>query len=117
MTQKTHLVNMFIIATAIVIICAARSKFSELFVAEVPMIPQYDGYGAQGGPTQPIQGGYPNGNPMIYQNQIYPARIPYYNEMGRQCNSIKDCGSMGVCTNGSCKTVPYENTVFNIPTH
>lgn len=114
MSNKSQLVNMFIIATAIILICVARAKFSELFVAEVPIPPYYQGYGAQGSPP-PIKGGYPQGEPRIYSNQIYPARIPYYNEMGRPCNSIKDCGSMGVCQDGSCKTIPYENSVFNVP--
>lgn len=115
MSNKTQLVNMFIIAVAIILICAARSKFSELFVAEVPMIPQYQGYGAQGGNVPPPPGGYPHGEPRIFPNQIYPARIPFYTEAGRKCNSIKDCGSMGICQDGTCNTIPYENSVFNIP--
>ena len=116
-SNKTQIINMLIIAVAIVLISAAKVKFNEMFVAQVPHIPFDQGYGAQGGSVPPIRGGYPVGQPRIFENQIYPARIPYYNEMGRPCNSVKDCGSMGVCKEGHCKTIPYENSVFNVPVH
>lgn len=115
MGQKTQLINMFILAIAIILVCSARSKFSELFVAQVPLPPQYQGYGAQGDPGQ-IMGGHPQGNPYQYPNQIYPARIPYYTEMGRPCDSIQSCGSMGKCENGKCNAIPYEKSVFNVVT-
>ena len=114
---RSNVVNLFILGIAIVLICVVKTKFSELFVAQVPMMGLPGNGGAQGGPVANsypsfVQGGHPQGNPYTFNNQIYPARIPYYPEVGRPCES-GDCGVLGKCENGVCKAMPYNKTVFN----
>lgn len=104
MKHNTQLINMLILAFAIILICVAKSKFSELFVPQVPIPP--NNYNYIPPPTQ-------NPQALMYQQQIYPAKIPHYNELGRPCDSVKDCGIMGVCKEGKCNAIPYQNTVFN----
>ena len=113
--SRSNVINLFILGIAIVLVCVVKTKFSELFVAQVPMIPGMHGYGAQGGNVANsypsfVNGGHPQGNPYQFPNQIYPARIPYYSEVGRPCDG--DCGVLGKCENGVCKAVPYQKTVF-----
>ena len=115
----SKIINLFILAIAIVLVCVTKSKFSELFVAQVPMIPNMQGYGAQGGPVANsypsfVDGVHPMGNPYQYQNQIYSSpRIPYYPELGKVCkNNGGDCGVLGKCENGVCQAMPYNKTVF-----
>lgn len=114
--SRSNIANLFILGLAIVLVCVAKTKFSELFVAQVPMVPGMHGYGAQGGQVANsypsfVQGGHPQGNPYTFGKQIYPARIPYYPELGRPCDG--DCGVLGKCENGVCKAQPYHKTVFN----
>lgn len=106
MKQNTQLINMLILAFAIILICVAKSRFSELFVPQVPLPP--NNY-----PMPPMISSNPQA-PLMYPQQIYPAKIPHYNELGRPCDSIKDCGIMGVCQEGKCNAIPYQNTTFNI---
>lgn len=116
--SRTNIINLFILAIAIILVCLAKNKFSELFVPQVQLPPYLDSYGAQGGHVAnsypSLAGGvHPQGNPNRFQNQIYPARIPYYAELGRPCTNQKDCGVLGKCEGGSCNSIPYEKTVFN----
>ena len=118
--QKLQLINMFILAVAIILVCVAKSRFYELFVASLPEPPFYQGYGAGGNSRESllqlqVPGTQPQGNPYIYQNQVYPGRIPYYNELGRPCAQGQDsCGSVGKCENGKCAAIPYSRTAFNV---
>ncbi len=115
--SRSNVINLFILGIAIVLVCAIKTKFSELFVAQVPIVSyNQGGYGAQGGHVANsypsfVNGGHPQGNPYTFPNQIYPAKIPYYPELGRPCDG--DCGVLGKCENGTCKAVPYNKTVFN----
>ena len=115
--KRSSITNLLILGIAILLICNIKTKFSEMFVANVPMIPNDDGYGAQGGvfsgnyPGYSV-GGHPNGNPYTFNNQIYPAKIPYYPELGRPCEGNAGCGVLGKCENGVCGATPYNKTVF-----
>lgn len=118
--SRSKVINLFILGVAIVLVCLAKSKFSELFVAQVPMVPSMHGYGAQGGQVANsypsfVAGVQPTGNPYQYPNQIYSSpRVPYYPELGRECKN-GDCGVLGKCEGGQCQAMPYNKTVFNNP--
>ena len=115
-STRTQIINLLILAIAIILVCIAKSKFSELFVANVPL-PFQGPYDAQGGKianSYPsfADGVHPQNNPYQFPNQIYPARIPYHTEMGRPCEG-GSCGVLGKCENGICSPLSYNRTVFN----
>jgi len=110
--SRTNVINLFILGIAIILVCVVKTKFSDLFVGQVPMVQGMNGYGAQGN----LQGNLQvnenlQRNPYVYPNQIYPDRIPYYPEFGRPCEN-GGCGVLGKCENGSCNAIPYNKTVF-----
>jgi len=113
MDKRSNIVNLIILGVAIILVCVTKKKFSELFVANIPMMngPMMNG-------QEPLRefanSGHPQGNPYTYQNQIYPAKIPYYPELGSPCKN-GDCGLLGKCEGGSCRAIPYNKTVFNQP--
>ena len=53
---------------------------------------------------------------LLNPKQIYPAKIPYYKDMGRVCdpNMPNSCGVMGKCQEGVCRAVPYNKSVFGV---
>ena len=58
--------------------------------------------------------------PLMYPNQLYPAKIPFYPRTGRPCDYFNapegNCGATGVCVSGVCQRKPTNGkTVFNIP--
>lgn len=109
--SKSNIINLIILGVSIVLVYTIRTKFSELFVPQIPL-----GYY----PNSIYQNNYqnngvqPQGNPYHFNNQIYPDRIPYYPELGRPCNSVNDCGVLGNCVNGVCNAVPYNKTAFGV---
>lgn len=53
--------------------------------------------------------------PMVYPQQLYPAKAPWYPQAGRPCET-GSCGATGVCKDGVCHRTDGSNTVFNINT-
>jgi len=97
---RTNVVNLFILAIAILLVCVTKNKFSEMFVAKVPIPPYNNGYGAQGGV---VVNGYPGfaqgGNPPT-QYTTNHVRNPYYAGYNKPYDG--DCGVLGRCENGVC---------------
>ena len=115
-TLQTHIVNLFILGTAIILVFVAKRNFKDYFVANVP----HTAIGNGGYPTNP-QGGYPQGQPMRFPKQLYPARVPYQPKPDSQPfvnpqNGWNGYGATGVCTDGVCHPKQFDKTVFNIPT-
>ncbi len=89
---------------------------NDSFVGKMQMIPSIgngNGYYQQLYPP----GVHPTGQPMMYQEQMYP-KIPYYydtNEhVGRPCKGPNGCGVFGKCEGGTCTVKDQQNTVFDI---
>ena len=109
---KKNVTNLLILGVAIVLISITKSKCSELFVGEVPMMMNsYDGinnlqYASQSDNLKE--------NPYRFPRQIYPVRPPYYPELGKPCQNSGQCGVLGSCGDGVCKAIPYNKTVFGM---
>jgi len=120
-STSSTVMNMFILGIAILIVMLIKQRFEartnsgEPFVGVVPMTSIGNGnpYGPSGTLLGP--GTQPYGQPMMYDQQLYPAKLPWYNETGRPCSGDKGCGAVGVCQNGVCsvKDGPHD-TVFDI---
>ncbi len=106
------LILLFIVV-AMYIKCLA-GRFGENFVGKVPRTPIGNGmhyvYGEPG-----VQ---PTGQPMMYRQQLYEAKIPYYDDslhnIGRPCSGKGGCGVFGTCADGTCTVNDKNNTVFNL---
>jgi len=119
-----YVLNLLIIGVAIILVIVAMQSINnhpphDSFVGKVPMVPIGNGM------QMPyyVPGGYPTGQPMMYPNQIYPAKAPYYNDtfnhIGRPCNQANaenggSCGVLGTCTNGVCTVKDKHDTVFDL---
>lgn len=125
--SKNYILNLVILGIAIVLVVVARRN-TDLFVGRVPITPI-------GGEQYPFMAAQPIGQPMMYQRQLYPARVPWGNlipsrnswigggnpsgnggnpsgiDMGRPCEG--GCGDTGVCQEGVCTTVKNK-TVFDL---
>jgi hypothetical protein len=107
--------KLLILGVAIILVVMIYKNLdTDSFVGRVPM--QSMGYGG----TIPglVPGVYPHGQPMMYAQQMYPSKYPYYDDsvkqMGKMCNEPNDCGVLGACQGGVCKVKTKENTVFDI---
>ena len=113
MTLRTHVINLFVLGTAIILVLVAKKNFKDYFVPNVPITPIGNG----GYPTDP-QGGYPQGQPMRFNSQIWPAGVPYQPHPWAECsknptNGFEGCGATGVCKDGKCTPLEFKKTVFN----
>jgi hypothetical protein len=107
-SNTNYSMNLFIIGIAIVIILLIkRSKLFDKFVGNVQVTPI-----GNGGNNFLVPGSYPMNQPMMYAQQLYPAKMPWYPETGRPCSG--KCGITGVCTNGICQMRDQTETVFNV---
>lgn len=131
---KNYVINLFILAIAIALVCVAKSNFSELFVPNVNLPPnntffdpatkQFIQVPHNNIPLNPWlpQGGHPMGQPMMYPNQIWPNGIPYYPQIGGPINAdgMKvpckdgDCGATGMCIDGTCRGRETDKTVMGV---
>lgn len=88
-------------------------KRGESFVGRVPNVPMGNEYM----PIYSVPGTQPYGQPMMYQEQMYP-KIPYYADtmenIGRPCKNPNGCGVFGSCSNGICTIKDQNKTVFDI---
>lgn len=108
MSNKTaRVLNLIIIFIAIIVLFLARQN-SDLFVGQVPSVPIGNG--------MPPYGVYPTGQPMYYTKQLYPAKMPYYEDTlqqeGNPCTSMNGCGVYGACINGKCTIKDVDNKVY-----
>jgi hypothetical protein len=120
-STSNYALNLLILGVAIILVILAYQNIikTDPFVGKVPMVPIGSGpyyeniYGIP-------PGGYPNNQPMMYQNQYYPSKYPYYNDtvnqVGRPCNEANGCGVLGACQNGICaiKKDHNDTTVFDL---
>ncbi len=111
-----NIMNLFILGIAILLVMVARQNIenapnNDNFVGKVPMVPI--GGGRAHGPQQILPGTQPYGQPMMYPQQYYPAKVPWFPETGRPCEG--GCGATGVCKDGVCTVKDQYNTVFDIP--
>ncbi len=116
-STAASVVNLLILGIAIILIIIALNNLqpqADPFVGKVPMVL---GGGGMPGPYY-VPGVFPTGQPMMYPNQYYPAKVPYYNDstqhVGRPCQSEGGCGVLGVCQNGVCTVKSENDTVFNM---
>ena len=118
-SSGNYALNLLIIGVAIILVILVQHNLvtADSFVGKVPMMPIGNGpfYGAyQGLP----QGVYPTGQPMMYPQQLYPAKVPYYddsvNNYGRPCKEPNGCGVLGACVNGVCTVKNQQDTVFDL---
>ena len=92
----------------------------ENFVPNVPQTPIGNGKPLEA-TTQSVEGGYPQGQPMVYKAQMWPARIPYQPKPNTPCttnqsNDKVECpGAIGVCQDGVCTPGKFNRTVFGVP--
>lgn len=116
MDNSKNVTNLAIIAVAFIFVFLVYKKTcngNDDFVGRVP-IPPIGGYGAYiGYPPYQMPGVYPTGQPMMYPQQLYPAKMPYYPEFGQVCKNTQDCGATGLCVNGSCTVKDKAGSVFN----
>lgn len=114
---ETSTLNLIILGVAIILVMIVYQNVvsqDDTFSGKVPMVP------IGGNPYLNFlpQGVQPTGQPMMYQNQYYPAKFPYYNDAinnyGRPCDQINGCGVMGSCVDGTCTITDEKNTVFDL---
>lgn len=132
---------LLIVAVVFVLLLALfkNSRKSDSFVGRVPYPSNQNLYpGTQQGnlqfappPFRPHQpagysyqfpdnttGSNPINQPMIYKNQYYMGKYPYYadamRQVGRPCDQNTGCGALGVCQNGVCTVKTQGDTVFDI---
>jgi len=117
MSTNSNILNLLVLGVAIILVMVAQQNIAnqppveDSFVGKVPMVPI--GNGRPTGPQQIVPGTQPYGQPMMYPQQYYPAKVPWYPETGRPCEG--GCGATGVCQNGICTVQDQYNTVFDIP--
>ena len=121
MSNSGSILNLLVLGIAIILLIVLinqnPSSRGDSFVGKVPMMPIGNGFY----PPGYVPGVQPMGQPMIYPQQIYPAKLPYIddsvNNVGRPCGG-NDCGAFGSCINGVCsinRTDEDNNTtVFNM---
>ncbi len=89
----------------------------ETFVGKVPLSYIGNGNSYVNGMYDLPHGVFPTGQPMMYQEQMYP-KTPYYYDteenVGRPCNGPNGCGVFGSCSNGTCTVKDQYDTVFDI---
>lgn len=119
MSTSSNIMNLFILGIAILLVMVAKQNIQGMpspdgdsFVGKVPMVPIG---GAPYHPQQILPGTQPYGQPMMYPQQYYPAKVPWYPETGRPCEGGGGCGATGVCQQGVCTVRDQYNTVFDIP--
>jgi len=122
-SSGNYALNLIIIGVAIIIVILAQQNLanggSDSFVGKVPMTSIGNGpyYGAYYGLPPGV---IPTGQPMMYPYQLYPAKMPYYddsvNNIGRPCKEPNGCGALGACQNGICsiKDDVGSTTVFDL---
>ena len=116
---RQHIITLFILGTAIILVTIAKQNFTDFFVPNVPNTLIGNGGYPQ---NNIIQGVHPTGQPMRFAKQMYPARTPYMPKPNTLCstnemNGFKGCGATGRCVGGNCENIPYNNTVFGIKTN
>mgnify|MGYP000343700962 CR=1 FL=1 len=123
--------NLLIIGFAIIIVVLIyENQSADSFVGMVPNVPiggyQYPPFPGyfytntipNSPPNFPNYQSGPINQPIIYPNQMYPAKIPYYddtiNQTGKVCGEANDCGVLGACQGVVCKVKRSDNTVFDL---
>jgi hypothetical protein len=116
----SYALNLLILGVAIILVILAYQNIlkTDSFVGKVPMVPIGSGPYLESYYGIP-PGVFPNGQPMMYPQQYYPAKYPYYNDtvnqIGRPCDEQNGCGVLGACQNGVCTIrQPNTDTVFNL---
>lgn len=116
----SYALNLLILGVAIILVIMAYQNIlkTDSFVGKVPMVPIGSGPYFENYHGLPM-GVYPNGQPMMYPQQYYPSKYPYYNDsvnqVGRPCNEQNGCGALGMCQNGVCSIRKEDSgTVFNM---
>lgn len=117
---SNYALNLLILGVAIILVILAYQNIlkTDSFVGKVPMVPIGSGPYLESYHGLPF-GVYPTGQPMMYPNQYYPAKYPYYNDtvnqIGRPCDEQNGCGVLGACQNGVCSIKQANSdTVFDI---
>jgi hypothetical protein len=115
----SYALNLLILGVAIILVILAYQNIlkADSFVGKVPMVPIGSGPYMESYRGLP-PGVYPTGQPMMYPQQYYPAKFPYYNDtvnqVGRPCDEQNGCGVLGACQNGVCTIRDQNDTVFNM---
>ena len=113
---KGYISNLFVLAIAIMLIYLAKRNYRngpENFVPNVPVTPI--GSGPRIDPL--VEGGHPQGQPMTYKTQMWPARVPHQPKPNTPCttnqsNGKVECpGAIGVCQDGICTPGKFNRTV------
>ena len=113
-SPTNYALNLIVLGIAIIIVLVIQNNLNDFFVGRVPQVP------IGNAPYYNLipYGVYPNGQPMVYPQQMYPAKLPYYNDSvanyGRPCKEPDGCGVLGACVDGVCKVKDQNNTVFDI---
>ena len=113
-TLRAHLISLFVLGTAIVLVFIAKKNFKDFFVANVPTT--RIGNANYNYPMPP--GGYPKGEPRRFEKQYFPAQTPYMAKPNTPCSvnpvtGKENCSySAGYCKDGQCVEKPYNSTVF-----
>ena len=112
-TLRTHIINLFVLGTAIILVFVAKRNYKDYFVPVVQKTPIGNG----GFPTNP-HGGHPQGQPMRFQKQIWPVNTPYMPKPWASCstnqtNGFSGCGATGRCVDGRCEDLEFNKTTFN----
>ena len=117
---REKVTNLFVLAIAIILVYVAKKNFKDYFVPIVRQTPIGNG----GQPLGPYPIGPPVGNqPMQFQQQLWPVRVPYEPIPGTPCGKSEytdriECpGATGICQDGVCQPKKFDRTVFGIPTH
>ena len=113
---KGYISNLFVLAIAIMLVYMAKRNYMDYFRPEnfVPDVPKTP----IGSDPTPIfdRAGYPQGQPMTYKTQMWPARIPYQPKPNTPCttnqsNGKVECpGAIGVCKDGFCTPGKFNRT-------
>jgi len=115
---RGYISNLFVLAIAIMLVYLAKRNYMDYFRPEnfVPHVPK-----TPIGNGQPPPGEIgPQGQPMTYKYQMWPARIPYQPKPNTPCttnqsNGKVECpGAIGVCQDGICTPGKFNRTVFGI---
>lgn len=114
-----YTLNLLVLGIVIILVIYVYQNIckTDTFVGKLPTVPIGSGpylHSYYGIPA----GVYPTGQPMMYNNQYYPSKYPYYNDtmnqVGRPCDEQNGCGVLGACQNGVCTIKDKNDTVFNI---
>lgn len=110
------MLNLIIVGVILILLIIIQHNYQfngDTFVGKVPQTPIGNGgmyYGVPGN-----QGVY--GQPMMFPEQLYQSKIPYYNDtvnhVGRPCKNQNGCGTFGACQDGVCTAKNQEGTVFD----